>query len=341
MNGSGSSNLAPTAEGTPAGGTVAYNTDDNGDGVVDGAEVDLDVNGDGRISGAEQGSVNGDGTGRNGIGVVDQGNLFAVDYTVDYVSYSFGANYEIMDGLAAFGRFSQGASTNGDRLVLGGTGFNASGGLIDDGIAIDVVRQAELGVKFQKNGDFGRLALFVTGFFATSEESNFEVTSGRAIDREVTAFGAEVEASYRYGPFYFVGGLTGTQSEITRDTPDADGNSNEGNTPRRQAPLIYQVTTGWGDFAWDQFYSIGFNVVGTLSSPAQDNNAWDLPGFNQVNLFANVEIFPQAMLSFNANNLFNAFGVTEAEEGELPANGIVRARPINGRSMSLSLRYQF
>ena len=337
MNGSGSSSQAPTSDPT-SGGTTRYNSDDNGDGLVDGAEVDLDINGDGRINLAEQGGING-GTGlRDGIPVVDQGDLFAVDYTVDYVSYSLGANYEFIDGFAAFARFSQGASTNGDRLLLGAAAFTGSGDLVDDDSAVDIVQQAELGLKFQKKGAFGNVAVFLTGFFASTDESNFDVTTGRAVDRTVQAFGAELEASYRYGPFYLVGGVTGTQAEITRDSLNE---ALEGNTPQRQAPLIYQVTTGWADFAWDRFYSVGFNVVGTLDSPASDANNWDMPGFHQVNVFANIELFPQVLLSFNANNLFNTFGMTEVQESDLPDNGIVRGRPINGRSMSLSLRYQF
>jgi hypothetical protein len=34
-------------------------------------------------------------------------------------------------------------------------------------------------------------------------------------------------------------------------------------------------------------------------------------------------------------------GFTEAEEGAIPANGIIRARSINGRTVSASLRFDF
>jgi hypothetical protein len=46
-------------------------------------------------------------------------------------------------------------------------------------------------------------------------------------------------------------------------------------------------------------------------------------------------------LSLNANNLFNVKGFTEAEEGAIPANGIVRARSINGRTISAAIRVNF
>ncbi|MEM7676098.1 MAG: TonB-dependent receptor [Myxococcota bacterium] len=314
MQSSGTSNLAsPDPDNNPGGFTPS----------------DIDVNGDGEIVAAE-----------SGIGTVDQGDLFGIDYAVNYVSYSFGANYALFDGLAAFARYSQGASTNGDRLLLGGNGFNLSGELIDDDIGVDVVRQAELGLKVSNRGAFipGNLNLFVTGFFANSEESNFEVTNGRAFDRTVRALGVELESSYLYGPFSLAAGLTVTDAEITEDSINPD---NVGNTPRRQALLTYQVTSSWNDYLFDHGFSLGFNVVGTTGSFAQDNNDFKMPGFAQLNLFANVEILPQAILSFNANNILNVFGITEAEEGTVPENGIIRARPINGRTLSMSLRYQF
>lgn len=326
LRGTGSSNLAAPAGGP--GGFVTLNGDTDGDGTVTGNEVDLDVNGDGQVTAAER-----------DVGVVDKGNLFGVDFEVDYISASFGANYRIMRGLAAFARVSQGASANGDRMVLGGNGFNLDGSLIDDGIAVDVVRQVEAGVKYQSRGEIpGRLAVFLTGFFADSEESNFEVTSGRAFDRTVQSFGAELETAYRLGGFSLTGGLTLTNAEITSDSINPD---NVGNTPRRQALAVFQVTPAWSGSLLDRAYSLGINVVGTTDSPAQDNNDFMLPGFTQFNVFVNAEIVPRLALSFNANNVFDTFGITEAEEGSVPANGIVRARPINGRTMSLALRYEF
>lgn len=326
MNGRGSSNLAAPMGGP--GGFTTVNQDDDMNGSVTGDEIDVDVNRDGQIVAAE-----------SGFGVVDQGDLFAIDYSVDYVSYSFGANYVILPGLAAFARVSQGASANGDRLVLGGSGFNLSGDLLDDGLAVDTVTQVEVGAKFQDRDLLpGNLALFLTGFFADSEESNFEVTSGRAFDRTVQAFGAELELAYRLGGFSLTGGVTATNAEITSDSVTPD---NVGNTPRRQAAVIYQVTPAWSGSLLDRFYSLGANVVGTTSFFAQDNNDLELPGFAQVNLFVNAEIVPGLLASFNVNNVTDTWGITEAEEGTLPGSGIIRARPINGRTISASLRYSF
>jgi hypothetical protein len=49
----------------------------------------------------------------------------------------------------------------------------------------------------------------------------------------------------------------------------------------------------------------------------------------------------KVQLSLNANNLFNTQGFTESEEGSIPTNGIIRARSINGRTVSASVRIDF
>ncbi|NOX81599.1 MAG: TonB-dependent receptor [Alphaproteobacteria bacterium] len=309
MSGTGVSNLAAPM-GTMLGGFVP---------------TDIDVNGDGFVSPAE-----------TGIGVVDRNNLFTVDYNVNFVSYSFGTNYLVSDNLALFARYSRGGVANGDRLLLGGNGFNPAGGLIDDGIGIDIVKQAEAGVKYRSRDEVvpGNLSVFLTGFYADVEESNFEVTSGLAIDRTSEAYGIELETAYSNGGFSLVGGLTWTDAEITADNVAP---ANVGNTPRRQADLTYQITPSY-TFGG---HSLGANIVGTTSSYAQDNNDLELAGFAQINLFLNVELTEGLVASVNVNNVNNAFGLTESEEGSLPANGIIRARPINGRTTSVSLRYAF
>jgi outer membrane receptor protein involved in Fe transport len=307
LQGTGTSNLASPIPGV--GGSVPRDIDVNGDGVLTPAET--------------------------GIGTVDRTNLFAVDYNVDYLSYSFGANYVLSDSLALFARYSRGGVGNGDRLLLGGSGFSATGGLIDEGIGVDIVKQAEAGLKYRSGDSIpGDLSAFVTGFWADSEESNFEITSGLAIDRTTRAFGVELESAYSLGGFTLATGLTWTDADIRRDVLNP---GNVGNTPRRQADLTYQITPSYRY----KDHSIGANIVGTTSSFAQDSNLLELPGFTQINLFLNIGLAEGLIASVNVNNVNNAFGLTEAEEGVLPASGIVRARPINGRTTSVSLRYSF
>ena len=85
-------------------------------------------------------------------------------------------------------------------------------------------------------------------------------------------------------------------------------------------------------------FSIGAHAVGTTSSYAQDVGDLRLPGVTQVNGFAQWRCTDRLLFSLDADKLFDVRGVTEAEDGAIPANGIVRARSINGRTTSLTLR---
>lgn len=280
----------------------------------------LDVNRDGAITGPE-----------NNVSFVDNQNSSTVDYSYDYISYSFGANYLLNDDLAVFARYSRGASANADRLPFGPS-ITAAGDIADEDSAIDFVKQLETGVKYRN----GNLNLFGTFFYAKTEETNFNLTDQTFTDRKYRAYGIEFEGTYSIGQFDLTAGATWTDAEISRDNIDA---ALEGNTPRRQADFIYQLTPSYSDYG----FTVGANIVGTTSSFAQFNNELKLPGFTQVNLFTNYDVTDNLLLSFNINNLFDTLGVTEAEEGSvLPnSNAVIRARSIPGRTASVSLKYNF
>ncbi|RME64408.1 MAG: TonB-dependent receptor [Alphaproteobacteria bacterium] len=278
----------------------------------------FDVNRDGAITGPE-----------NNVSFIDNANQNPLDYSVNYWSYSIGSNYLINPDLAVFARYSRGGSANADRLPFG-PAIGADGSLVDKDAGVDFVKQFEGGVKYRT----GSLNLFGTFFYAETEENNFELTSQTFVNRTFQAFGFELESSYSIGDFDITGGVTWTDAEIDKDAIDP---ALEGNTPRRQADFIYQVTPSYNY----EGFTIGANVVGTTSSFAQNNNDLKMPGFAQVNLFANYEVTTGLVVSVNVNNLFDTIGITESEEGSIPANGIVRARSINGRTTSVSLRYAF
>ncbi len=280
--------------------------------------ANFDVDGNGSIQPVER-----------SVSLIANGTPSPVNYDVNYVSWSVGANYRLSDDAAVFGRASRGGRANADRLLFG---VVLPDGSVRKDDAIDYVEQYELGVKY-RSGGFG---LFVTGFYAKTQEQNFEATTQRFFDRDYRAVGVELEAAYRAGIFDLRAGATWTDAEIAKDaiTP-----ANEGNTPRRQANLIYQVTPAL-DFGQAR---VGFNVVGTTKAYAQDNNQLIFPGYTQVNAFVNFRPVENVELSLNANNLFNVTGITEAEEGSIVtgANNYLRARSINGRTISASIRFDF
>ncbi len=87
----------------------------------------------------------------------------------------------------------------------------------------------------------------------------------------------------------------------------------------------------------------GANIISTGDAYAQDNNQLVMPGYTQLNLFADYRFADQSVVGLNFNNLFDAFGITEAEEGSIVAGAenVIRARSIPGRTASLSVRYEF
>lgn len=257
-----------------------------------------------------------------------------VNYNYDYFSWSIGGNYRLRDDLAAFLRYSQGGRHTADRSLFSPavsalTGDTPGG---DSGVIADV-NQLEGGLKYQASG----LRLYATGFYATTAETNVEIAPLRLTDNEFEAYGIEVEGSYSIGGFSFTAGGTWTDSQIVGALQPPNEPTIVGNTPRRQAAFIYQGTAQYSS----DLFTIGGNLIGTTGSFTQDNNALRLPGYTQFNIFGAVRPLERLELSVSVNNLFDTEGYTEAEEGSIPANNVVRARSIVGRTVSATARVKF
>ncbi|MEP1833579.1 MAG: TonB-dependent receptor, partial [Hyphomonas sp.] len=177
------------------------------------------------------------------------------------------------------------------------------------------------------------LNIYATAFYAETSETNVEIAPLLLTDTQYEALGIELEGSYSVGPFSVSAGATWTDAEI-KESLNAGV---IGNTPRRQADFVFQGTAQYED----DFFTAGLNAIGTTESFTQDSNQLELPGYTQVNAFIAVRPLERLELAINANNLFDAFGYTEAEEGSIPGNGLVRARSIEGRSLTASVRIDF
>ena len=304
-------------------GSVRYDSGTATGSYAGAAQSTVDMNGDGVIHQIEQSVSN-----------VNNAAANNVNYDWDYISYSLGANLQINDDLATFARLSHGATANADRLAFGKID---SAGVAKDEDIYDEVDQLELGVKFRQD----ELSIFATAFFAETQEQNFEATSQKFFDREYESKGIEVESTYYIGDFDVRANLTWTDSEIVKD---AINPTVVGNTPRRQADLVYSIT---GRYNLDEG-SVGANIIGTTDSYAQDGidqndpDALKLDGYVQVNAFAQYLLSESFSVSLNINNLFDTVGITEAEEAfATSAKSIIRGRSIQGRSTTLSLKYEF
>lgn len=277
-----------------------------------GKQGEVDVNNDGVIQPIEE-----------SVSSIDLSNKNPVKYDYDYMSYSLGANYQLNEKAAVFGRYSRGGSAKADRVL------DPNASTFDVKNPKDMINQAELGwkSKFEKGG------LYVTGFYAkTVEEGGFEATTQTVIENDYSALGVEVEGAFDFGDFDVRGAMTYTKAKI-------DSGANEGNTPRRQPALMFNLIPSYSF----KNHAIGLSLIGQSKAYAQDNNELIMPGYLVTNMFVDFSITKGLGLSFNANNLFNSIGITESEEGAITDNQVnyVRARSILGRSVSASLRYSF
>lgn len=279
------------------------------------AQSSHDINNDGVISNNEK-----------SVSAIDHANAKPVNYKYDYISYSVGANYQYNNQEAVFARISKGAVAKADRLLF-------TPNVLADGSARGVqddITQMEIGYK----SNFTNGAIFVTGFYANiNEAGSYEATTQRVIENKYKSFGLEIEGFYSITKnFNLRAGITYTKADLT------DG-ANKGKRPRRQAPFIYNVTAAYQKGS----FNAGVNFIGTSASYAQDDNQLKFKGYVMANPYVSYRFTKALTASINGNNLFNALGITESEEGAITENttNIIRARSITGRTVSATISFSF
>ncbi len=251
------------------------------------------------------------------------GQIVNDDY--NFVSYSAGLNYKLNEGAAVFARYSSGASGRAADRNNYGTDGKAD-------VQYDEVSQLEVGYKKRLNNG----VLNLTGFMSQTDEG-LSNELNRSVGNPFKALGLEAEAALAFGKnFSFNGSFTWTKAEI-------DGGDNKGNTPRRQADLVYNLSPSY-NFGGNSQHGIALSVLGTSKSYAQDDNDLVMPAYAYFNLIGRVGLTEGLSLVLSMNNLFDTVGITEVEgngDGAFGSNRLVRARSISGRSSTLSLQYKF
>ncbi|MFH4964623.1 TonB-dependent receptor [Gaetbulibacter sp. M235] len=278
------------------------------------SQGNYDYDGDGVIQGIEE------------VVPVIAGNAGQIvndDY--NFVSYSAGLNYKLNAGSAVFARYSSGASGRAaDRNTYGING--------KADVQYDEVSQFEVGYKKRlKNG-----VLNLTGFMSNTDEG-LSNELNRSVGNPFKALGLEAETALAFGKdFSFNGSFTWTKAEI-------DGGANKGNTPRRQADLVYNLSPSY-NFGKNSQHSLALSVLGTSKSYAQDDNQLVMPAYAYFNLIGRAGLTDGLSLVLSINNIFDTVGITEVEgngDGAFGTNRLVRARSISGRSSTISLQYKF
>lgn len=284
----------------------------------------IDVDGDGVITAAER-----------TFAFAPAANRQPVDYDYDYVSYSASVNYRVSQNVSTFVRYSQGGRAAAEKILRSPAVSPVTGDLVQTDAAYDPVKQAEIGLKYRTDGLFAN----VTGFWAEVNETNQQirpvngVTQLVLVQRGYQALGAEFEGGIRRGPFSLTAGATVTSAEIT----DAEDPALVGNTPRRQADLIFQVMPQYET----DLFTVGASIVGTTESYSQDANQLTMPGYATVNAFVEVRPVDKVVLSLTANNLFDEIALTDVGSDSLPASGVVLAQALPGRTVRAAVRFYF
>ncbi len=298
-----------------------------------GGNADYDINGNGVIEQIEDASAQNSGFISGGVINLNRAGASSqiVDYSANNTSWSLGGSYLLSETQTLFARYSKGGRALADRLLqIGGT-LNTDGSLTNTTSGFDTTKQLEIGYKYGTRD----LMLNATLFDTVTEDTQAEVTSGLTFMREYEATGLEFEGRWNATDnFVLSGNLTWTDAEISKDANDA---ALVGNTPRRQADWIWTITP---EYVTD-FWSVGASLQGSTEYYVQDNNDLKQDAYNLVNVFATYWVNDQFSVSLNVNNATDEFVITESEEGSAAVGSYIRARPLNGRTTVVSLKYLF
>jgi outer membrane receptor protein involved in Fe transport len=270
------------------------------------------------------------------FGYIAPGLPDQVHYTARKLSWSIGANWRVAEDFSTFARYSVGSRAGADRILTPATVNFTTGDLNNPDGAADKVKQAEVGFKFRRPG----LMLNLTGFYATSSESNNQlVSTGTVVNYQLVhqsyrAYGAEFEGVVRQGPFSLNAGATLTHAEITQTSGSA---TLIGNSARHQPKLIWQLTPEYDS----GLFSLGASIVGATGSYSQDVNKLRLPAYVTVGLFARVRPVERVELGLNVSNLFDKLVILSTFDPSIPATGTTLATTLSGRRATASVRFFF
>lgn len=257
--------------------------------------------------------------------VVDDGNgypdglaLRTTDYSQSKTSYTVGLNYDLNEMSGVFARYSKGYKF---------PSFDNFRENLTDTLS---VKQYELGYKLRS----GPFELYATGFANTFDGAKFADVGGTLETNSNKAHGLELDGRWR-SDFGLSLALNGTLQKTEIKKSSIPGN--QGKSAQRQPDWQIRFTPSYDV----QLGSVATTFYGTVSAVDDrwgDNaNTQKLKGYTKVDLGAifNVGDFS---VQVAADNLTDSHGLTE---GDPRSTSGANARPILGRSVRLSVGYNF
>ncbi len=283
----------------------------------------------------------------------------------DVISYSLGVNYKVNNGMAIYGRFSQGRKTPDLSYFM-----DIANQQLTSNISIEAqsIQMAELGLKYRgQNYNF-----FVTPFYTlASNIPNFQIfqnadatyyAPARAYQKIETK-GVELEGNYAFSSHFNVRAVATLQTSIAKEFSvwlaktngpqddekvSYDGNYNDNIANMFTVTPTYSNNRLTASLSWQYMGKRWANV----------GNAFELPAFHSFDLNTSYKLTKNIQANFSVNNLFDTYGVMGwAAPGGFPASldtqGFTKAMleanpqaiyatlPIMPRAYFLTVSYKF
>ncbi|KSB91133.1 TonB-dependent receptor [Caulobacter vibrioides] len=254
----------------------------------------------------------------DGAGYPDGLAIRTTDYSNSKTSYTVGANYDLNDVSGVFVRYSRGYKF---------PSFDNFRENLTDTLKVD---QYELGYKLRS----GPFELYATGFANEFKGAKFADVGGIQESNTNKAHGIELDGRWK-SDFGLSLALNGTfqKTEIKQSSIPA----NAGNSAQRQPDWQIRFTPSW-DVAIGTVDATFYGTLSAVDDRYGDNaNTQVLKGYEKLDLGAIFRV-GQFDVQIAGDNLTDSHGLTE---GDPRSTSGANARPILGRSVRLSVGYNF
>ncbi|MEK7265889.1 MAG: TonB-dependent receptor, partial [Pseudomonadota bacterium] len=228
------------------------------------------------------------------VGSAWDGTYSTNEKTFNRTAWTVGANYEITDGFAVYGRYAKGFQMNNTDTPVG-------------------VVLYEAGARYHGENLTAQATLFQTNF--NNQNYGFIDPINPAIQGsflgDLRTKGVEVDFNYRPVEFFSIDAIGVFQSPKLKDifingvpTPSFDGNR-----PERTPKTLITVTPSF-HLPDDRGELYGrYKRVGNIFADA--GNGLALPGYGVTSLGAIYNLSDSLQVTFNVDNVFGVTGVTE------------------------------